>query len=161
MSLQVTLNLKNDHVFSLGLKSTTGGKARAMISNVAELNQFVRQNNLVLNGNPFVVVHDWNELKDSINFDFCFPITRTEAVPEHPEIKLKTVEGMDAVKTDFYGNYRITDITWYNLDEEANKLGYRSNHELIEVYHNDPHSGGNELEWKAEIYLGIESLSKK
>jgi effector-binding domain-containing protein len=66
---------------------------------------------------------------------------------------------MDAIKTDFYGNYSITDITWYNLAEEAKKLGYRSNNKLIEVYFNDPHSGGNELEWKAEIYMGIESVN--
>jgi hypothetical protein len=144
----------------ISLHSTPGGKARAMISNVVALNQFVRQNDLELVGNPFVLVNHWNEFEDSIHFDFCFPINKTDAVPEHPEIKFKTVEGMDAVKTDFYGNYRISDITWYNLDEEARKLGYRSNHKLIEVYHNDPHSGGNELEWKAEIYLGIESLSK-
>ncbi|MCD4735458.1 MAG: GyrI-like domain-containing protein, partial [Bacteroidales bacterium] len=143
----------------ISLKSTPRGKARVMISNVTELNQFVRQNSFELDGNPFVVVHDWNEFKDSISFDFCFPITQTDAVPEHPEIKFITVEGMDAIKTDFYGNYSITDITWYNLAEQANKLGYRSNHKLIEVYLNDPHSGGNELEWKAEIYLGIESVN--
>ncbi|MCK5134965.1 MAG: GyrI-like domain-containing protein [Bacteroidales bacterium] len=142
----------------ISLKSTPRGKARAMISNVTELNQFVRQNSFELDGNPFVVVHDWNEFNDSISFDFCFPITQTDAVPEHPEIKFITVEGMDAIKTDFYGNYSITDITWRNLAEQANKLGYRSNHKLIEVYLNDPHSGGNELEWKAEIYLGIESV---
>jgi effector-binding domain-containing protein len=143
----------------ISLNSTQRGKAREMISHVMALNQFVRQNNLALYGNPFVLVHNWNELNDSINFDFCFPIARTDAVPDDPEIKFKTVEGMDAIKTDFYGNYSITDITWYNLAEEANKLGYRSSGILVEVYHNDPHSGGNELEWKAEIYLGIESVN--
>jgi effector-binding domain-containing protein len=140
------------------LKSTVRGKAMTMMSNVAELNQFVRQNKLELNGPPFLVIHDWNELKDSINFDFCFPIKRTDAVPENPKIKSMTVEGMDAIKTDFYGNYSITDITWHNLAEEAKKLGYRGNHKLIEVYYNDPHMGGDELEWKAEIYMGIESV---
>jgi hypothetical protein len=119
----------------ISLNSTQRGKAREMISHVMALNQFVRQNNLALYGNPFVLVHNWNELNDSINFDFCFPIARTDAVPDDPEIKFKTVEGMDAIKTDFYGNYSITDITWYNL------------------------AGGNELEWKAEIYLGIESVN--
>ena len=143
----------------INLKSTPRGKARAMMSNVTELNQFVRQNNLELDGNPFLVVHDWNEFKDSISFDFCFPITQTDAVPEHPKIKFMTVESMDAIKTDFYGNYSITDITWYNLAEEAKKQGYRSNNKLIEVYFNDPHSGGNELEWKAEIYMGIEPVN--
>ena len=107
----------------INLKSTPGGKARAMMSNVSELNQFVRENNLKLDGNPFVVVHDWNEFKDSINFDFCFPIIQTNAVPEHPKIKFKTVESMDAVKTDFYGNYSISDITWYNLADRSEKAG--------------------------------------
>lgn len=143
----------------INLKSTPKGKARAMMSTVTELNQFVRQNNLELDGEPFLVVHDWNELKDSISFDFCFPIIRIDAVPEHPEIKFKTVESMDALKTDFYGNYSISDISWHNLAEEAKKLGYRSNHKLIEVYYNDPHLGGNELEWKAEIYLGIDTVN--
>jgi effector-binding domain-containing protein len=141
----------------INLRSTPKGKARAMMSIVTELNQFVKQNNLELDGKPFLVINDWNESKDSINFDFCFPISRIDAVPKHPEIKFMTVEGMDALKTDFFGNYGMTDITWYNLDEEVKKQGYRSNNRLIEVYFNDPHSGGNELEWKAEIYLGIES----
>jgi effector-binding domain-containing protein len=143
----------------INIISTPAGKARAMMSNVVELNQFVSQNNLELDGNPFLVIHNWNEFKDSVNYDFCFPITHTNAVPEHPRIKFKTVESMDALKTDFYGNYSITDITWYNLADEVKKRGCRSNNKLIEVYFNDPHSGGNELEWKAEIYMGLESVN--
>jgi effector-binding domain-containing protein len=141
------------------LKSTPRSKAREMMSNVTELNQFVRQNNLELDGPPFLVFQDWNELGDSVSFDFCFPIIHTDAVPQHSKIKFMTVEGMDAIETDFYGNYSISDYTWYNLTEEAKKLGYRSNHKLIEVYLNDPHNGGNELEWKAQIYLGVESAN--
>jgi effector-binding domain-containing protein len=141
----------------ININSTIRGKAMSMISTVTELNQFVKQHNLGLDGYPFVVVHGWNELSDSINFDFCFPVKQVDAVPEHPFIRFRSVEAMDAVKTDFYGNYSISDISWHHLAEQANKLGYRTNHELIEVYHHDPHSGGNELEWKAEIFLGIES----
>jgi effector-binding domain-containing protein len=141
------------------LTSTQRGKARAMMAHVVTLNQFVRQNDLLLNGHPFVLVHHWNEFEDSIHFDFCFPIARTEAVPDHPEIRLKTVASMDAIKSEFYGNYSISDIAWYRLAEEANRLGYRRNGKLVEVFHNDPHAGGNELEWKAEIFLGIESIN--
>jgi effector-binding domain-containing protein len=140
----------------VSLKSTPRGKAGAMMLNVIKLNQFVRQNDLELEGNPFVVIHNWNEYNDSISIDFCFPITHTDIVPDHPEIKYMTVDGMDAVKADFYGNYSITDVTWHTLAEKAKASG-KSNNKLIEVYFNDPHSGGNELEWKAEIYLGIES----
>jgi effector-binding domain-containing protein len=145
----------------MNLRCPLKAKATTMMSNVTELNQFVRQNNLELDGNPFLVIHDWNESNesnDSISFDFCFPIRRISAVPENPKIRYMTVESMDALKTDFFGNYGITDITWYSLAEEVKKQGYRGNNKLIEVYFNDPHSGGNELEWKAEIYMGIESV---
>lgn len=137
------------------LKSTKRGKAMTMLSTVAGLNQFVSQNELELNGPPFLVIYDWNELNDSISYDFCFPVKRTDAVPEDPYIKLKTIGPMETVKTDFYGNYSLTDVTWHNLAEEANKLGYRSNDTIIEVFYNDPHAGGNELDWKAGIYLGV------
>ena len=151
-------NFKGKSCVYMKLRSTPRGKAGAMISNVIGLNQFVKENNLEMDGSPFLIIYDWNEFKDSISFDFCFPVKPTKLVPEHPKIKFMTVDSMEAVKTDFYGNYSITDISWHNLTEEAKELGYRSNNKLIEVYYNDPHIGGNELEWKAEIYLGIESV---
>lgn len=141
----------------VNLKCDLRGKARAMMSSVIKLNQFVRQNNLGLDGNPFLVIHDWSAVNDSIRFDFCFPVKRTDKITADPEINFMTVDSMDALKTDFYGNYGITDISWFGLSEEVKKQGYRSNNKIIEVYFNDPHSGGNELEWKAEIYMGINS----
>lgn len=141
--------------------STRKGKAMSMISSVVELNQFVKQNKLELDMHPLVIIDDWDETNDSIKFDFCFPIKRIGSVPEHPVIKFRTLKGMDAVQTDFFGNYSLSDIAWYNLYAECKELGYRSNRTLIEVYHNDPHSGGDELEWKAEIFLGIETPSKQ
>lgn len=140
----------------IDIKSTTKGKARAMISNVALLNQFVKQNNLGLDGNPFVIIHDWKQGDDSIHFDFCFPINNTDMIPEHSTFKFREVEDMEALKTDFFGNYGLTEITWYGLADKAAKSAYKLNNKIIEVYFNDPHLGGNELEWKAEIYLGIE-----
>jgi effector-binding domain-containing protein len=131
-------------------------KAATMISTVAELNQFVRQNKLGLEGHPFLLIHDWKVENDSICFDFCFPIRNRELIPSHPLISFKHVDGMEAVQSDFYGNYSITDLSWFRLAEEAEKMGYTSTGRLLEVYHNDPHGGGNELEWKAEIFLGVQ-----
>lgn len=131
-------------------------KAATMIATVTELNQFVRQHELGFEGHPFLLIHDWKVGSDSICFDFCFPIRDQEAIPPHPQISFKHVEGMEAVQSDFYGNYSITDASWFKLAEEAEKMGYSSNGRLIEVYHNDPHSGGNEQEWKAEIFLGVQ-----
>lgn len=142
----------------INIKTAARDKASSMIANVTDLNQFVRQNNLELNGNPFNVYHDWKEFQDSIDFDFCFPIAHKENIPQHPFIKFMMVDEMDAIKTDFFGHYGISDIAWYNLTKEADVSGYRSTNRLVEVFLNDPHSGGNESEWKAEIYLGIDSI---
>ncbi len=142
----------------LSLKSKIRGKAMTMVSNVTALNQFVLQNKLERNGPPFLVIYNWDERNDSIRYDFCFPIKRTDKVPEDPAIKFKTIDSMESVKTDFYGNYSISDITWHHLAEEAKKLGYESNHKLIEVFYNDPHAGGDELRWKAGIYFGVKSI---
>jgi effector-binding domain-containing protein len=140
----------------INVNSSLRGKAAAMIATVSDLNLFVRQNDLGLAGHPFVVFHTWDVFTDSINFDFCFPISRVNDVPEHPVINFRTVEAMDAIKSDFYGNYSISDVTWYELIEKSKSLGYSMNNRLVEVYHNDPHSGGNELDWKAVVYLGID-----
>jgi effector-binding domain-containing protein len=131
-------------------------KAASMITTVTDLNQFVRKNGLGLDGHPFLLIHDWKVGSDSIRFDFCFPISKHEAIPSHSLIRYKRVKGMEAVRSDFHGNYSITDLCWFKLAEELGDLGYKSTGTLIEVYHNDPHSGTNELEWKAEIFLGIQ-----
>lgn len=140
----------------INVNSTVRGKAASMIATVTELNQFVKQNGLGLDGDPFVVIHDWEATSDSINFDFCFPVKNHETIPSHPLIRFGTVNEMNALKTEFHGNYSITDISWHNLSEEAKKQGHKDNGTIIEVYYNDPHGGGDELKWKADIYLGIE-----
>jgi effector-binding domain-containing protein len=141
---------------TISIKSTVRKKADEMIKNVIELNMFVKDNNLGLNGNPMVFIKNWNPANDTIQFDFCFPINHPEIMPEHPGIKLKSVSMPKALKGEFYGNYSISDMAWYPLFEEAQKTGVKTTGQILEVYHNDPHSGGNDLEWKAVIYMGIE-----
>lgn len=139
----------------ISTKSTYRGKAREMMNNVIELNQFVRENELGLDGHPFLLVHDQRFDDDTIRFDFCFPVKHPEKIPEHPFIRHKTVELDKALKGNFYGNYSISDMSWYLMAEEVEKRGAKANGIIIERYHNDPHSGGNDLKWKAEIFMGI------
>ena len=140
----------------ISTKSQIKDKAREMIMNVIALNQFVKSNHLGLNGNPMVQVENWAPENDSINFDFCFPILHPELMPEDPVIKLKTISVPHAIKAEFYGNYSISDLAWNLLKERAQKMDIQTTGQITEVFYNDPHSGGNDLKWKAEIFLATE-----
>lgn len=137
-------------------KSTVRGKAYEMMDYVILLNQFVKGNKLGLNGEPMILINKWDPAIDSIQFDFCFPILHPELMPEDPLIKLKTVSMPKALKGDFYGNYSISDMSWHRLFEEAKTANTKTTGQILEVFYNDPHSGGNDMEWKAGIFMGIE-----
>ncbi|MDX1284964.1 MAG: hypothetical protein R3182_08135 [Draconibacterium sp.] len=148
-------SFKKTQCVYISTKSTRRNKALEMMKNVTLLNRFVNENELGLDGHPFLVLHDHDFKNDTIKFDFCFPILYPEKVPENTTIKTKEVSMRQALKGNFYGNYRISDMSWYLLTEEANRKGVVLNGQIIEMYFNDPHFGGNDLEWLAEIYLGI------
>jgi hypothetical protein len=140
----------------ISTQSTVREKAKEMMKNVIRLNLFVKENKLGLNGNPMVLVKNWSPAYDSIHFDFCFPILHPELIPEVPDIKFKTVSIEKALKADFFGNYSISDFSWNLLYLEAQKQGKNSTGRIIEVFYDDPHAGGNDLHWKAGIYLEID-----
>ena len=143
------------HCVYMSVRCPVRQKAHLMIATVSDLNQFVRQNELGLDGDPFLLIHNWELGDDSVFFDFCFPVQHIDAIPFHPQISYRYVEEMQACKSVFHGNYSISDISWLNLAKGLEEAGHSPSGTLIEVYLNDPHSGGNELEWKAEIFLGI------
>ncbi|WP_346861850.1 hypothetical protein [uncultured Draconibacterium sp.] len=140
----------------ISAKTPIRNKAEEMIKNVINLNRFVKDNALGLNGNPMVVVKDWSPESDSISFDFCFPILHPELIPENSEMGLRNVGIKNALRADFYGNYSISDVSWNLLYEESLKRGNRNTGNIVEVFYNDPHGGGNELNWKAAIYFSVE-----
>lgn len=138
-------------------KSTVRGKADEMIRNVIDLNMFVKDNDLGLRGNPMVVVKDWTPVCDSIHFDFCFPILHPERVPQDSGIGFRKVLVPYALRANFYGNYSYSDYSWNILYEKALKAGYRIDGKIVEVFYNDPHSGGNDKEWEAGIFLELKN----
>lgn len=139
----------------ISTKSSVRGKADEMIRNVISLNLFVKEHSLGLNGNPMVVVKGWNPLSDSIDFDFCFPVLHPELIPEDDLIKSRTVLVKKALKIDFFGNYSYTDYSWNQLFEAAQKQSANPTGRIIEVFYNDPHAGGNDLNWKASVYMEL------
>jgi len=139
----------------LPLESTVRQKASTMLQGIVTIMDYIKGNEIALNGDPFLEVTQWNEEDETISFNFCFPIKQSDSMPPHPALQFKTTEALEGIKTEFNGNYRISDNAWYYLIEYAEKNKLEVDRLPFEIYLNDPHSGGDPLNWKAHIFLPL------
>jgi len=130
-------------------------KASGMMQNYSLLTSVLSVENIEMNGTPFVEITNWNTQNDSITYNFCFPVIKSDSLPKDPRIKYKQYNGVKALKAIYNGNYITSDRAWYAL------LDYAENHDIVvakkplEVFYSNPNFGGDELQWKAEIFIPI------
>ncbi len=147
--------LKPTYCAYVDLQGPQSEKALGMMRNYTLLSGFIAQHNIQLNGKPFVEVTQWDKEKDSISYNFCYPIIKSDSLPIHPMIKYKAFIGGKALKAIYNGNYITSDMAWYRLLDHAKKNKVDITGLPVEVFFNNPNVGGNELEWKAEIYMPL------
>jgi effector-binding domain-containing protein len=141
----------------ISLESSIENKANKMMSNNAYILTYLQESNIEIVGPPFVEVTKWNEETSDLAFNFCFPVSSIENHENFGEIKFKMTEKKPALKTIFNGNYRISDCAWFSIIDYANRNSINIEKIPTEIFYNDPHIGGNALNWKAEIYFPIKS----
>ena len=137
------------------VSTTQFGKAQGMMNNFPLLSTFLVNNNVKLNGLPFIEVTSWDMETDSLEYNFCYPIIPSDSLPEHPLLKYKEVPALPALKAVYNGNYITSDRAWYALLDYAEKTAEEVTGLPIEVFHNNPNMGGNEILWKAEVYMPL------
>ncbi|SHG49980.1 GyrI-like domain-containing protein [Flagellimonas flava] len=135
-------------------------KASGMMRNYSLLNSIIAENEIELNGPPLIEVLDWNEKTDSLSYNFCYPIIRSERLQKHPEVFYKRLFGKNAIKAVYNGNYLTSDRAWYALLAYAEQNDLEVDPKPVEVFFNNPNMGGDELMWKTDVYLPIKSSSE-
>ncbi|MEM6718709.1 MAG: GyrI-like domain-containing protein [Bacteroidota bacterium] len=139
------------------VKTTLPNKANEMIKYNASIMLYFTKNELKFSGHPILEVTDWDKEANIITYDFCFPIENPQTTyPKAKDIFIKKIEGKKALRATFNGNYRISDRAWFTLLDYAQENNIELAHKPIEVFYDNPHNGGNELEWKAHIYMPIQ-----
>ena len=138
------------------LESGISQKGKAMMSSISLIMDYIKLNEIPLTGDPFLQVSSWSPEDEVIVYDFCFPIKELDSFPDTKTIKFKETEEFKGLKAIFNGNYRLSDRAWYELIDHAQSQGIDYKMRPLEIYRNDPHSGGNEMEWIAEVYLPVE-----
>lgn len=139
----------------VALNTSPENKARGMMANYSLLNSFLVDNGVTLNGLPFVEVENWDIKANMLTYNFCYPIVRSEKLPNHPDISYKRIFSKRSLKAIYNGNYITSDRAWYALLDYAKKNSIPVESKPIEVFYNNPNMGGNELNWKTEVYLPL------
>jgi effector-binding domain-containing protein len=130
-------------------------KAFGMMDSYPFLNSVILNNGIQLNGVPFIETLDWNMEKDSISFDFCYPIVQTDSLPVIQNVKYKEFIGKKSLKAVYNGNYMTSDRAWYALVDYAKEKNIEIEKTPVEFFFNNPNMGGDALRWKAEVFLPL------
>ena len=130
-------------------------KALEMMKNYSYLNGVMAKNKFKLDGPPFIEVEHWNKQNDSIRFNFCYPIIKPDSLPQIKGVFFKNIQKRKALKSIYNGNYITSDRAWYAMLRYAKKNNLQLLETPFEFFHNNPSMGGNELNWKAEVYLPL------
>ncbi len=155
ITLQGMANMEATYCACTRFKGHQFDKARGMMKDYPLLGSVLAENNIPLNGTPFLEITYWDMARDSIEYDFCFPILKTEGLPQHPEITYREFPEKKALKALYNGNYITSDRSWYALLEDARKKGLEVTGLPVEVFYTNPNMGGDALRWKAEIFMPI------
>jgi len=131
-------------------------KAAKMLLANSDIMMFIRKNNLKLKGKPYLQITSWNSETEKIAFDFCFPINKTDSLVDSDSIFYKQIKSIPALKVTYHGNYRYSDRTWNYLVNYAHRKNIKIKKLPVELFFNDPQQGGQELDWKAEVFMPIE-----
>jgi len=130
-------------------------KANAMMATVRTIESYLSDNDLKLQGSPLLKVTQWNIDKNEIIFDFCFPIKFNDSLKETGEIQLKHIEPSKSLFAVFNGNYRQSHLAWLDLYEKARRENIAVNPLPLEVYFDNPMTGVESAEWRADIYMPL------
>ncbi len=147
--------LRSSFCAYISLKGVQTEKAKGMMANYPALTSIIGKNNIKLSGIPFLEITRWNKENDSIYYNFCMPIKKTDSLVDDPAIKYKNFVGRKAIKAIYNGNYITSDRAWYALLNYAQQKEIAVEEKPVEIFLDNPEMGGNELDWRAEIYLPL------
>lgn len=146
-------NSDQEFVAYISLKSVMQEKAQTMIANDAIITGFLYTNNIKIIGRPYVEVTKWDQEKETLEFNYCFPIAKNTKIILDAVVKFKTLPVIKGLKATYYGNFRTSDRAWFALQDYAERNNLQLEHRVLEHFLANPFNGGEELEWETKVII--------
>lgn len=137
----------------INLTSVLQNKAQNMIKNDGIITGFLQKNNIKIIGKPYVEIDNWDLDKETLVYNYCFPIDKNAKIVPDATVKFKTILAQKGLKATYYGNFRTSDRAWFALLDYAKKNNIKLENKPLEHYLANPFNGGDELQWKTEIII--------
>lgn len=141
----------------INLKSVLQEKAQMMIRNDNVITGFLETNKIEIIGRPYLEIENWDLDKETISFNYCFPINKDTKIIENEFVKYKILPAIKGLKATYYGNFRTSDRAWFALLDYAKKNDIKLENKPLEHFLANPFNGGNELEWETKIIIPFSS----
>lgn len=145
---------KEIYVAYISLKSVLQEKAQTMIQYDAKIVGYLEKNKIKIIGfRPYLEVTNWDQDKEIVSFNYCFPINKNTKYVNDKDVKFKTIPAIKGIQATYFGNFRTSDRAWFTILDYAKKHDYKLDSKPLEHFLDNPFLGGNELEWKTEIII--------
>lgn len=136
-------------------QSEVSAKAAPMIS---QLKSFMNENNIPIDGSPFVAYLSWDEMNNSTIFSVGIPTTDRVILPDNSPAITGYLSSISAVKVTLTGKHTYLDEAHEAAEKYLNdsRLKKDENLSIIEVYVNNFPDEPNPANWKTDIYIPVE-----
>ena len=141
----------------INLKSVLQEKAQNMIANDATITGFLFENQIKIIGTPYLEIVKWDFDKETIDFNYCFPVEKPITNIVNNDVKFKTLAAFKGLKATYYGNFRTSDRAWFALLDYAKEHKLKLENKVLEHFLSNPYNGGTELEWETKIIIPFAS----
>ncbi|WP_395077037.1 hypothetical protein [Flavobacterium sp.] len=146
---------KTEEIFVayIKLKSVMQEKAQTMIMDDSKITGFLYNKNIKIIGKPYLEVTHWNLETEQLEFNYCFPINKTENLIDTEFVKFKTIPSKKGLIVSYFGNYRTSDRGWFAILDYAKNHNIEIDYKPLEHFMANPFNGGEELSWEAKICI--------
>ena len=124
---------------------------------VPKLITFCEQNNIELNGKPFIIYHTYNEANGLAKLSICVPIKNQILTSSGSDILTGKLEPFDALKTTLKGDYSHTKTALYKAKTyiNTNGIGVDATFSHLENFTISRTDVKNPSKWVTEIYIPL------
>ncbi|WP_310558329.1 GyrI-like domain-containing protein [Flavobacterium sp.] len=121
----------------------------------SKITTFCTNNNITVNGKPFVIYHTYDTTNKLTKISICIPIKKSIFITEGSEISSDTLKSFDAVKATLTGDYSHRDKALNKTLEflKKNNLKTDPSFSHLEVYSIGKNEINNPSKCKTEIYF--------
>lgn len=124
---------------------------------ISKITAFCKNNNIAINGKPFVIYHTYNTTNELTKISICIPIKKQIFLVEGSDISSEKLKLFEAVKITLTGDYSHTNKALDKAQEylRKNHLNVDSSFTRLEIYSIGKNEINNPSKWITEIYFPI------